>query len=101
MFTGTCNCSIDDAGDGNEFHHEEWRTARKVHACGECGRAIQKGERYERVRGKSDGEIFEAKTCLGCTRIRQHWMPDGWYYGTVAESVAECIGFNYVTGEEG
>jgi len=102
MFEGSCDCSTDyDGPEEGDFHPEmEWRTARKTHVCGECKRTIQRGERYELAAQCNDGKWFHHKTCLGCYRIRMCWQPGGWYWGCVAESVAACIGFNYVTGEE-
>ena len=99
MFTFECDCSAVGAGDENEFHQDEWRTARREHRCCECHRTIEPGEYYERVTLRSEGEFSRFKTCLGCYRIRMRWMPGGWWYGCVAESIAECIGFNYVTGD--
>ena len=96
----SCNCSIDY--DGEDYTIEEFviRTARKPHECGECDRAIEPGERYESFTGLINGGWEHHKTCLGCLRIRQHLSPDGWIWGGLAEQVEECVGFNYVTGEE-
>ena len=74
--------------------------ARKQHCCGECSRTIEKGEQYEVVKGLWDGRWETHKTCLGCTRIRQHFCSDGWLYGGLAEQVSECVGFNYAADEE-
>ena len=96
----SCNCSIDDF-DENIIDEVSWPKARKEHTCEECGRTIEKGEKYEvcTLLTSSDG-WSRYKTCLGCTRIREAFCPEGFYIGGLALQVSECIGFNYVTGEE-
>ena len=47
-------------------------TARKAHKCGECGRAIARGEAYEKVVGVWDGCLDMYKTCRHCTDARQY-----------------------------
>jgi hypothetical protein len=76
------------------------RQARKRHVCCECDRTIEPGERYELYTLLFEGKWEEFKTCLGCLRIANHLAPHGRLIGELAEQVAECIGFNYVTGEE-
>lgn len=61
---------------------------------------IQPGETYELVKGLWDGSWETHKTCLGCTRIRQHFCPGGWIYTMLAEQVADCIGFNYTRDDD-
>ena len=58
-------------GDCAEFFHAEVRTARKMHRCSECDKAINKGEKYQRCIGKNDGEFWDFITCLLCAEIRK------------------------------
>jgi hypothetical protein len=94
MFGITCDCSYDGDFD-NTLESEVMRTARRTHKCGECGRDIHRGERYEVASVLSDGSWSTYKTCLGCTRIRDRFCSHGWIWGGVAELVEGCIGFNY------
>ena len=63
-----CLCDYDPP----EFYHVATHTARQLHQCVECGRAIQPGQRYERVRAKWDGDISIVRTCGRCVALRQH-----------------------------
>lgn len=47
-------------------------TARREHRCGECGRKIVPGERYERVAGLSVDGWYHAKTCAHCIDLREY-----------------------------
>lgn len=93
----SCDCST-ETFDPPTVYDAKVVTARKTHTCSECRRAIQKKETYERTKGCWDGKWSTFKTCLGCLRIRQHLSPEGWDHGGLVEAVAECVGFNYVTG---
>jgi hypothetical protein len=53
-----------------EIYETRWPKARKEHRCGECARVIPKGEVYQRVSGKFDGEFFDDITCSQCAEIR-------------------------------
>lgn len=53
-----------------EFYSMEYPRARKQHRCGECGKTIEIGERYQRFSGKFDGDMFWEKTCENCAEIR-------------------------------
>ena len=68
-----CGVCIGGGGDGeySEFHHTERPKARKSHICCECKREIFKGEFYEKVFGKFDGEVYREKTCSMCSEIRE------------------------------
>lgn len=57
-------------GDRPEVYAQDEVTARKPHKCCECGAEIPKGERYERFKGKWEGEWEEYRTCLGCVECR-------------------------------
>lgn len=49
-----------------EFYNEERVTARRVHVCGECNRAIPNGTTYVRCTGKIDGSFFSEKQHVEC-----------------------------------
>lgn len=67
----TYECYCDD-GEPAEFYHLSEHKARVLHKCTECGRAIQSGERYEKVFAKWDGSVDTIKTCQRCVAIREH-----------------------------
>lgn len=84
-------CRVDLNDCPSEFYTCDQVIARKVHRCGECGREIQIGERYERVAGKWDGEFDSHKTCLHCV-VARRWLLeacDGWIFGEVFEDLLE------------
>lgn len=58
-------CRIDDA-PYPEVYDETHPTARVRHLCVECGRVIERGERYHHVRGKWDGMWSTVKECRHC-----------------------------------
>lgn len=80
-----------DGGDGPDFFSAHNPVARKVHKCGECGRDIQPGERYERHFGTYDGFSYSGKTCAHC-EVLCEWLAencDGYLYGVVVEDFTE------------
>jgi hypothetical protein len=44
--------------------------ARKAHKCGECFRAIDPGDTYERAAGVWEGDFWDLKTCAHCAAFR-------------------------------
>ena len=76
-----------------------YHTARKRHVCCECGEHIEPGERYEYVAGMWEGDFCVYKTCFACLKIRNLYCPDGFTYGWLRETIWECLGFDYTTGE--
>lgn len=93
----SCDCSV-DVDVFPELYDESLKTARKQHACCECRRTIEPKEKYQVITGKWEGEWATFKTCLGCSRIRSRFCPGGFEFGSLAEQIEECIGFNYVDG---
>ena len=75
-----------------EFYDAKEVVARKDHKCDECGETINKGQKYERVSGKWDGEVSTYKTCLPCLRIRKDLFTCGFHHGGLAEELWECYG---------
>ena len=85
---------ICDYYDGSipEFFHSNIRKARKEHKCYECSKTISKGEIYEHVFGKWEGDICVFKTCSICKRIRDDFY-SCYIYGELYESFYNDFGF--------
>lgn len=94
-----CDCSTESFDRPKVCTVKDVR-ARKQHSCCECGRTIERRETYELVKGLWDGRWETYKTCLGCTRIRDHFCSDGFIYTALAELVSECIGFDYTADDD-
>lgn len=77
--------------DSNEFYSEGQRRARKQYKCCECSAPILPGELYQYAVGKSDGDMFTARTCAVCAEIRKAFCCDGWIFGELWESVTEQL----------
>jgi hypothetical protein len=61
----TCYCDY----DAPEFFREVTPRAVFKHKCSECGRVIQKGERYKRILGKWDGHFSTFNRCHHCDSV--------------------------------
>ena len=86
-------CSIDtcDCGDSlaSQFISKLVK-ASKERICSECQRPIPKGEEYESVTGRWDGEKGRHHTCRLCLEIRDEFF-DSWVYGAIWEDMRnEC-----------
>ena len=79
MYSCTC-IEIDDECKVKELS-KSIRTANKKHKCIECGEIIKVGQKYEYVAGICDGKFQQYKTCDICVKIRNEFIPYGWYYG--------------------
>lgn len=80
-----------------EFYTEHTPKARTEQTCVECGRIIEKGERYHTQGGKNDGQFIWHKTCAHCTAASE-WLNtvcDGWIFTRRQEDFTE-----HVTGHE-
>lgn len=82
-------CLSHDYDGGNEFYSERTVKARKQHQCCECGRAIAIGEQYEHVSGKTEGDIWTARTCAECAEIREAFVCGSWVFGQLWESIRD------------
>jgi len=86
---GVCLTGYD--GD-TDFCHTEIRKARKKHVCCECSKEILPGEQYERASGKSEGDFWDAETCMVCAEIAQAFYCDGrWFGGVLWEHMDEVL----------
>lgn len=52
--------------------------ARVAHTCSLCGRRIDPGEVYERVRGFDGGDAWTCKTCAHCDAVVLIYDPTDW-----------------------
>lgn len=95
----TCNCSV-DWYDQPELYRVKTITARKPHRCCECHQEIAPGQRYELVDGKWAGQWGHFATCEPCARIRDDYCPDGSVLGELAETIMNCLGFDYRRSEK-
>lgn len=85
-------CMIDDA-DPSDFTSERWHRAKKPHACADCRRTIEPGERYRYCALRYKGQIEAHHTCLGCTAA-EDWLRrecGGWLFGAVEEDLADHL----------
>jgi hypothetical protein len=73
-------CLGSDFGDceSYDFSTMKWPKARKEHKCEECGRAIAKGEIYQKFSGKFDGDMYHVETCAQCAEIRSVFSCEAW-----------------------
>lgn len=91
-----CDCSVEyDYSDNAEVFRVKMVRARKEHVCCECGKKIKSRSLYEYVFGIWNGEPSIFKTCASCAVIRDDYCPSGAIYGHLAETIKECLGFDY------
>jgi hypothetical protein len=82
-------CLDHDADAYNDFYNESVVKARKPHKCCECQATIPVGTRYQRVGGKSEGDVWTATSCLPCAEIRKAFVCGSWTFGMLWESIEE------------
>lgn len=93
-----CSCVyLETNNEFADFSKTLTPIARKQHICVECGRTIQKGEKYEVVSGLWDGEFSTFKTCSDCLCVREEFFCDGYIYGTIWDDLHTHI--DYIDGE--
>ncbi len=86
-----CSCIYMGDYDGPEFCSELYPTAAKEHECGECGKTIEVGEKYEKTTGCWEGTFNTHKTCLDCVSMRDSFFCDGWCYTRIWEFLSDHI----------
>lgn len=84
-------CLDHDYEGCNDFYRERVVTARKPHTCCECRETIAPGASYQRASGKSDGDVWTAKTCVLCAEIRKAFVCGSWTFGLLWESIEEIM----------
>ena len=77
--------------DTTEFYREISRTARKAHTCCECRQIIAPRSTYWYATGKSDGDMWQAKTCATCYEIRRALVCGSWILGQLWEEIENAI----------
>jgi hypothetical protein len=79
--------SVDDVGGAWRVCETVMRTGRVSHKCGECGREILPGEKYEDFRGMHDDadRWFKHKTCADCLSLRSAFF-NTYYYDFLWET---------------
>lgn len=82
-----------DAADGGytELTRYSSPVAAIPHRCGDCGRTIDPGERYQRATGLYDGRWWTSKQCAQCSAAAR-WLTlvcGGWLWEGVAEDLGE------------
>lgn len=94
-----CACVYIDHHDNDpcSFFSSKEVKAKKEHACGECGAAIQSGDMYERVVGKWDDGLDCYKTCQDCLSVRAQFFCKSWIYGEIWSDLQEHL--NCVSGK--
>jgi len=88
-----CSCEVEtNIDDANmpSFHDIKTPVARSLHKCGECGRAICPGHRYERAAGVWDGKWEVYKTCADCLSVREQFF-NLYLYGGIWEDLQYTI----------
>lgn len=88
-----CSCSIDTADFDGSYCYQldrKIRTAKKDHPCYECSVTIEKGEKYEYVRGVVEGGFFKNKTCMDCLSVRDNLFCS-WRYRSLWDDFFENI----------
>ena len=96
-----CDVCIDWDVDGDcEFYERKNPIARKDHKCCECGRVIPKGEQYEYVTGKYEGEFFECKTCWQCAEILRTFSCGAVLHETLWEEMNDYVFENLTLSSE-
>lgn len=86
-------CMVDD-GEGWKVFRSEWRTARKQHACYDCGRKIEPGERYYFATGISNDDWRRWDTyreCAHCQYAAKWLLAEcgGYLFGGILEDLEE------------
>lgn len=70
---------------------ENYRKSRKQHVCSECGRTIEKSEKYKHVFGVWENKVSVFKTCLYCLEP-QDWLRKecgGFLHGNLEDEILE------------
>ena len=84
-------CMFNDGDGAVTMLSEADPVARKDHKCRECGRVIERGERYHVDRFVWEGKLDAHKTCAHCMVARE-WLRQecgGYLFGGVEEDIRE------------
>jgi len=86
-----CGCVYVEVDCPPDLYKATIRTAAKEHQCGECGKPISIGSKYEYVAATWEGEFGVCKTCAICLEIREEFFCDGFSHGSVLEDLGMYI----------
>ena len=81
----SCACIYVEDFDPAEFYNSRIVTAKKKHICGECGKDILPGSKYEYAVGSWEGDFTVYKTCGVCLELRNEFFCNGWFFEQVRE----------------
>jgi hypothetical protein len=91
----SCDCSV-DVDEPCRVWVEIRRKARKEHKCVECREAIRAGQHYVEETGiDAERSPFRYRTCAPCYAIRERYCPGGFIWGDLADTIWDCLGFDY------
>lgn len=86
-------------GDAPEVYNARMVKARREHKCYECGRPILRGQMYERVSGRWDGDWGTYRFCSDCEAIAKGLSCDGSrVFGNLWDDIAENVFPGMTTG---
>lgn len=96
--SGDCDVCIDGYDGQVEFFFSSTVKCRKPTKCQECGAAIERGHRYQRVGGKCEGEMWTSKVCLFCEEVGKVFScGEGRSYGNLWEEMHDYAFPNLTT----
>lgn len=95
-----CDCIGFEDYDPPEFYSKAIRKAAKDYVCCECSGDIIKGTEHEYVTGKSEGNWWNYRTCIGCMNLRNDTCKCGFIHGTLADCVYEAFGVDIIHGDD-
>lgn len=85
-----CDVCIGGCDDPMEMISESTPTCRLPFKCCECRREIAKGEKYEKMVGRYDGQFLTYRTCLLCVEIRTIFCcGEGWMFESLWDDMRE------------
>jgi hypothetical protein len=86
--TAAC-CPLSSCDESATVYNQDERTARKDHACFECGETIPARSRYEHISMLFDGHWDSFKLCLSCREIGDHFTCGSRTLGILWEELEE------------
>lgn len=87
---GACISNGDYFDGPAQIWESDIRKAAKPHRCCECGRVIEKGQKYEYYSMLFDGSWSHYNTCLICMEIADAFCCDGRLFGELWSSFVEA-----------
>jgi hypothetical protein len=92
-----CSCEVPaDVSFYSAFQKQKHPKARKVYKCYECGREIEKGEKYQKIVDFCEHKFSQYITCKDCLSVKEKFFTDGYYFGMVWEELEAHIRENLI-----